>query len=175
MHHLACAVDAMFKECRADQRFHDVAQNRALLCAALCRFAVTQQNIRFHMQLGACNGAQRFLAHRLGAHLRQFAFAHIGVQAEQRLGGYEFQYGIAQEFESFVMFCARMLVCEGTMGERLDQQIGADGGAERLQQFVCGRLGAVIVVGACDWLVLCFVCHDPLSSVFWNFLGLSRI
>ena len=49
MHNATCLVNAVLNERCTDQRFDDIAQNRALIGAALIAFAMTEQNVRARM------------------------------------------------------------------------------------------------------------------------------
>lgn len=46
MHNATCLVNAVLNERCTDQRFDDIAQNRAFIGAALIAFAMTEQNVR---------------------------------------------------------------------------------------------------------------------------------
>ena len=124
----------MLQERGADQRFDDVAQNGAFLGTAGLRLAVPEQDERADVQLVPGDRRQGLLRNGLGAHLRQLAFGHVGMQREQRLGRYQFQHGVAEEFQPLIVRCAGVFVRERTMGERLYQQIRADGDAQRGEQ-----------------------------------------
>ena len=113
----------MLQERGADQRFDDVAQNGAFLGTAGLRLAVPEQDERADVQLVPGDRRQGLLRNGLGAHLRQLAFGHVGMQREQRLGRYQFQHGVAEEFQPLIVRCAGVFVRERTMGERLYQQI----------------------------------------------------
>lgn len=136
----------VFQECGADQRLHDVAQDRILLGAALFGLAMAQQDVGAHFELGFGDGAQRVLRNGLGSHLRQLALGHIRVNGEQRFRGDQFQHRVAKELKAFVVGHAGVFVREGSVGKRLHQQVGADGGAQRFKQFA-------------GWLLLGFFGH----------------
>ena len=54
--------------------------------------------------------------------------------------GNELKHGITEEFQTFVVFRARILMREGAVGERFDQQVGFERGAKRFKQRVGGHL-----------------------------------
>ena len=110
MHHAARLVDAVLDERRADQRFDDVAQNRAFVRAALFRLAVAEQNVRADVQFFTGDFAQGFLGNRLRTHFGQLAFVHVGMHLVQRFRGDQFEHRVAEEFESFVVLGAFVLV-----------------------------------------------------------------
>ena len=103
-------VDAVLDERRADQRFDDVAQNRAFVRAALFRLAVAEQNVRADVQFFTGDFAQGFLGNRLRTHFGQLAFVHVGMHLVQRFRGDQFEHRVAEEFESFVVLGAFVLV-----------------------------------------------------------------
>ena len=103
-------VDAVLDERRADQRFDDVAQNRAFVRAALFRLAVAEQNVRADVQFFTGDFAQGFLGNRLRTHFGQLAFVHVGMHLVQRFRGDQFEHRITEEFEAFVVLGPLMLV-----------------------------------------------------------------
>ena len=140
MHNATCLVNAMLNERRTDQRFDDIAQNRAFISAALIAFAMTEQNVRACIELFASDFAQGFLGNGFRAHFRKLPLVHVGVCLVQGFRGDELKHGVAKEFQTFVVFCARILVREGAVGERFDQQIGFERGAKCFKQRVGGHL-----------------------------------
>ncbi len=167
MHDLAGLLDAVLDERRADQRFDDVAQDRAFVGSTLFGLAVAKQDVRSDVQLLAGDLAQRLLGDGLGAHLGELAFVHIRMDAVQRFRGDEFQHRVPEELEAFVVLRARVLVGEGTVGERLDQQFGRERGAERLQQHVGGHF-ALFGDGCADPPLVGVAARDGCGFVAGN-------
>ena len=154
VNHFACPVDAVFDESGADQGFNDVAQNGTFISSAGFGFAVAEQNESSDMEFVARNGRQRFLGHRLGAHLRQLPFRHVGMRLEQGLCGDQFQHCIAEELEPLIVGGAGMLMGERAVCQRLDEELGADGGAECVEQFLGRRLVCRFLSGNADMMPL---------------------
>ena len=130
MHNATCLVNAMLNERRTDQRFDDIAQNRAFISAALIAFAMTEQNVRACIEFFTGDFAQGFLGNGFCAHFRKLPLVHVGVRLVQGFRGDELKHGVSKEFQTFVVLCARVLVREGSMGERFDQQVGFERGAK---------------------------------------------
>ena len=88
------------------------------------------------MQPVARDRAQRLLRHGLRANLRQLALTFVGILLEQCLGDDEFEHRVAEELKPLVVLHTLVLVRERAVGERLDEQIGLQCGAERGEQLL---------------------------------------
>ena len=74
---------------------------------------MTEQNVRACIELFASDFAQGFLGNGFRAHFRKLPLVHVGVCLVQGFRGDELKHGVAKEFQTFVVFCARILVREG--------------------------------------------------------------
>ena len=103
--------------------FHGVGEEGFLVASAapLLAFAEAEEAAEIE---GDGDTMEPGGADEVGLEAGEIAFAGIGGEAEDELGGEEAEDGVAEEFEEFVVLdVARGLGAEGFMGERTEEQV----------------------------------------------------
>src|SRR5690606_21418353 len=120
------------------QRLERVAQDRVLVGAAGRGLAAAQEDELPQAQL-AGDGREGALRHGRRADLRELTLGEVGVVAVEAVGDDNAEHRVPEELEALVGRQPAVLVGEGTVRERKNEQVGVEIDSEPARQCLSRR------------------------------------